>query len=159
MDVIHYFPSGDRSPATSWKARPQHPQWLLGKTNTITMTFSLPSPELLLLRTTSYCMEHTFCLLVSAVLAVSPSSFLPIPSLLAGGAEWKKGKTLTLSKHCSAVAEIPSYYQHRFSQNLEQRTVWAAMQQIISIPDRPCTGFQLKGSPVNLFLCQLSVCV
>lgn len=72
-----------------------------------------PLPLFLLLSTVPYGVDHPFGQFRSAVLAMSPPSFLPTSSLLAEGTEW--GRTVTASmlcKHCSAVAKTLECYQH-----------------------------------------------
>jgi len=84
-EFIHHFPLASRCSAIPRKAGLHHAYPLLGKRNAITSD-ALPSffPLLSVLSMMSYGMEYPFGLLGSAVLAVSPPSFLCTPSLLAG---------------------------------------------------------------------------
>jgi len=87
------------------------------------LPFLLLSPPLLyMLSMTPYGMEYPFGQLGSAVLAVSPPSFLCTSSLLTGRVVQEAEKPLTLCKHCSAITKTSLYYQHCFQHKSKTQT-------------------------------------
>ena len=75
----------------------------------------------------SYGVGYPFGELGSAVLAVSPPSFLCPPRLLAGGVG-EAEKALTLCEHCSAVMETSLRYQQFLATNAKHSTMQAAIK-------------------------------
>lgn len=82
----------------------------LGKQMPSLQTFPPPSSPLALsLAVMSYVIEYSFSSSRSAILAVSPPSFLCTPSLFSGS---RAEKSLTLCKHHSATTNTSVCYQH-----------------------------------------------
>lgn len=105
---IHSFPPADRCLTVSRKTRLHHVEWLLGKTNILTLhgtSFSFfPCAFIAELDAVWYGLT-LWSDEVSCPSCVT-SMFLCTPRLLVYGVEWEKQKpSLTLCKHCSATAK------------------------------------------------------
>ena len=134
-EFIHCFPLAGRCSAIPRKAGLHHMSRFLGKTNTITPNalFSF-FPQLLLLSTTSYGMEHPSAHLGSAVLAVSPPSSLCTPSLLTSGAVWGAKQPWCCTSTAQQELKQPCVLSIVFSRNLRHSIIRATVKKSNAIP-------------------------
>lgn len=94
-------------------------QWQVWKTTlTSTTTF-------LLLNMMLYGLKHPFCEFKSAFPVLIPPNPHPTHYRVGG----KKGKALTLCKHCSAIAKTLVWCQHCFRHKSKQSTLWGKLIQ------------------------------
>lgn len=100
-------------------------------------SFLSSSPSFLLSSMMPDGVGYPFSHLRSAVLAVSPHSFLPIPSVVNHGAVWEK--TLVLHNHCSALPENMGVFSAQLCHKSETAPC-ELLKEVNSVPTKGSTG-------------------
>lgn len=91
-------------------------------------------------------MEWLFGQSGSAVLAVSPLSVLPTPSLLLGGREQheKPKQALMPCKQCSVIPKTFMFINTAVVTNPNHSTIWIAVKKVHSVAARPGTAVEVE---------------
>lgn len=116
QEICSLFPISRQMLSHFQEISSHHTQLFLGETKDITPNpIPLSLLQLLFLGMTSCHMEYPFGQFRSAILAVSPLTFLCISC----AEKYKKGKSLTYCKHCSVIAKRAILLPPLFSSNIE----------------------------------------